>query len=137
MPKFKKIIPLIVLIVAIIGVSVFAKSNLSHAHVDILPESSVPHVILMTILLVTIAVSIMLSWNCAIFFRGRTGSGFEYIAIGLGILSIVEALNIFNHLGWVISESTIDHFVKIVAFIIIGVGFQSIITAKVRKGAGS
>ena len=132
MLKNKKIIVFFILILSVAAASVFAKTGLSHSHVDFLPEGSLYHIILMSILLVIIAFSAMTSWNCAVFFGGQTGKGFERIAIGIGIVSVVEILNILNHLGWVITESTLDHFVKIISFIIIASGFQIIMTAKIR-----
>lgn len=120
------------LIFSVAAASVFAGTNLPHSHVDFLPEDSLYHIVLMSVLLVIIAFSAMTSWNCAVFFGGQTGKGFERIAIGIGILSVVEILNILNHLGWVITESTLDHIVKIIAFVIIASGFQIIMTSKIR-----
>ncbi len=130
MSIFKKLQFLIVVIMILWVFPVFAQDGMPHAHFDFLPEKYWLHIGLMFILFIAVIVSLMLSWNCSMLFAGRLGKSFEFISIGLGILVLMEIFNILNHLGLVITESSIDHIVNVLAFGFISFGFYSIIKEK-------
>jgi hypothetical protein len=127
--KFEVTRLILVLLSFFIALPVRAQFEMPHMHMDFFGEKSWSHVGLMIILFFIVIISVMLSWSCSMVFVGRMGKAFEFIAIGFGILSLLEIINILNHLGWVITESSIEHIISVTSFSFISFGFYSILKA--------
>ncbi len=89
-------------------------------------ESNPLHVAIMILSVFVVLILMVLCWKCGKLYGGTMGNGFKMIGTGIGVLGLREIFIILDHFKLMVWGSTADHFIGLIAFVIVGIGLWTI-----------